>query len=72
MDDPARTEERVPAREALTFARPDNGDARGLACKEDEPLKTGDPTNRLNSIWFGRGEQLKLKAFHAAEQMLRA
>ena len=27
-------------------------------------------TTRLNSIWFGRGEQLKLKAFRLAEQML--
>jgi hypothetical protein len=24
----------------------------------------------LNSIWFGRGEQLKLKAFRLAEKML--
>jgi hypothetical protein len=35
-------------------------------------MLSGDPTNPLNSIWFGRGEQLKLKAFHLAEQMLRA
>jgi phage/plasmid-like protein (TIGR03299 family) len=27
-------------------------------------------TTRLNSIWFGRGEQLKLKAFRLAEQIL--
>jgi len=30
----------------------------------------GDPTNRLESIWFGRGEQLKLKAFQLAERMM--
>ena len=29
-----------------------------------------DSTTRLNAIWFGRGEQLKLKAFYLAEQML--
>jgi hypothetical protein len=29
-----------------------------------------DSTMRLNSIWFGRGEQLKLKAFQIAERML--
>jgi hypothetical protein len=29
-----------------------------------------DSTTRLNSIWFGRGEQLKLKAFHLAQRML--
>jgi phage/plasmid-like protein (TIGR03299 family) len=28
------------------------------------------PTTRLESIWFGRGEQLKLKAFHLAERMM--
>ena len=38
----------------------------------DHMMMRGDPTHRLNSIWFGRGEQLKLKAFHLAEQMLRA
>jgi phage/plasmid-like protein (TIGR03299 family) len=38
----------------------------------DHMMLRGDPTDRLNSIWFGRGEQLKLKAFHLAEQMLRA
>jgi phage/plasmid-like protein (TIGR03299 family) len=30
-----------------------------------------DSTTRLNSIWFGRGEQLKLKAFHLAEQLMK-
>jgi phage/plasmid-like protein (TIGR03299 family) len=38
----------------------------------DHMMLGGDPTNRLNSIWFGRGEQLKVKAFQLAEQMLRA
>lgn len=38
----------------------------------DHVMVGGDSTNRLNSIWFGRGEQLKLKAFHLAEQMLLA
>jgi hypothetical protein len=31
-----------------------------------------DLTLRLNSIWFGRGEQLKVKAFSLAERMMRA
>ena len=30
----------------------------------------GNPTTRLESIWFGRGEQLKLKAFELAERMM--
>jgi len=30
----------------------------------------GNPTTRLESIWFGRGEQLKLKAFQLAERMM--
>ena len=38
----------------------------------DHMMLGDDPANPLNSIWFGRGEQLKLKAFHLAEQMLRA
>jgi phage/plasmid-like protein (TIGR03299 family) len=38
----------------------------------DHMLPGGDPENRLNSVWFGRGEELKLKAFHLAEQMLQA
>ncbi len=29
-----------------------------------------NPTARLESIWFGRGEQLKLKAFQLAERMM--
>ncbi len=37
----------------------------------DYMMSGGDSTDRLDSIWFGRGEQLKLKAFHLAEQMLR-
>jgi phage/plasmid-like protein (TIGR03299 family) len=38
----------------------------------DHMMLGGDSTTRLNSIWFGRGEQLKLKAFHLAEQMMQA
>jgi phage/plasmid-like protein (TIGR03299 family) len=38
----------------------------------DHMMLDGDSTTRLNSIWFGRGEQLKLKAFHLAERMMRA
>ena len=30
----------------------------------------GNPADRLESIWFGRGEQLKLKAFQLAERMM--
>jgi phage/plasmid-like protein (TIGR03299 family) len=30
----------------------------------------GDPMTRLESNWFGRGEQLKLKAFQLAERMM--
>jgi phage/plasmid-like protein (TIGR03299 family) len=37
----------------------------------DHMMLDGDSTTRLNSIWFGRGEQLKLKAFHLAEQLMR-
>jgi len=29
-----------------------------------------DPTKRLESIWFGRGEQLKVKAFQLAQRMM--
>ena len=36
----------------------------------DHMMLGEDSTTRLNSIWFGRGEQLKLKAFHLAQQML--
>ncbi len=38
----------------------------------DHMMLEGNPTARLSSIWFGRGEQLKLKAFRLAEQMLQA
>jgi phage/plasmid-like protein (TIGR03299 family) len=38
----------------------------------DHMMRGGDSANRLDSIWFGRGEQLKLKAFQLAEHMLRA
>jgi phage/plasmid-like protein (TIGR03299 family) len=30
----------------------------------------GYPRGRLKSLWFGEGEQLKLKAFHLAERMM--
>jgi phage/plasmid-like protein (TIGR03299 family) len=30
----------------------------------------GDPATRLESIWFGRGEQLKMKAFQLIERMM--
>jgi len=30
----------------------------------------GNPSTRLESMWFGRGEQLKLKAFQLAERMM--
>jgi hypothetical protein len=30
----------------------------------------GHPVTRLESMWFGRGEQLKLKAFQLAERMM--
>jgi phage/plasmid-like protein (TIGR03299 family) len=36
----------------------------------DHMMLDEDSTTRLNSIWFGRGEQLKLKAFHLAQRML--
>ena len=38
----------------------------------DHMMLGGDQTARLNSIWFGHGEQLKLKAFHLAEQMMQS
>jgi phage/plasmid-like protein (TIGR03299 family) len=38
----------------------------------DHMMLGEDSTTRLNSIWFGRGEQLKLKAFHLAQQMMLA
>jgi len=33
-------------------------------------LMGGEPSTRLESIWFGRGEELKLKAFRLAGQMM--
>ncbi len=38
----------------------------------DHMMLGEDAATRLDSIWFGRGEQLKLKAFHLAEQMMTA
>jgi phage/plasmid-like protein (TIGR03299 family) len=38
----------------------------------DHMMLDEDSTTRLNSIWFGRGEQLKLKAFRLAKQMMRS
>lgn len=38
----------------------------------DHIMSDGDSATHLNSIWFGRGEQLKMKAFNLAEDMLRA
>lgn len=38
----------------------------------DHIMSSGDSTTRLNSIWFGRGEQLKFKAFQLAERMMQA
>ncbi|NTW17357.1 MAG: DUF932 domain-containing protein [Syntrophaceae bacterium] len=37
----------------------------------DHMMLNEDETTRLNSIWFGRGEQLKLKAFRLAKRMMR-
>jgi len=36
----------------------------------DHVMMDGDSATRLNSILFGRGEQLKLKAFHLAKQFM--
>jgi phage/plasmid-like protein (TIGR03299 family) len=36
----------------------------------DHIMPDEDSGTRLNSIWFGRGEQLKLKAFHLAQRMM--
>jgi len=36
----------------------------------DHMMSDEDSTLQLNSIWFGRGEQLKLKAFHLGQRML--
>lgn len=36
----------------------------------DHLMADANPTRRLESIWFGRGEQLKRKAFRLAERMM--
>jgi phage/plasmid-like protein (TIGR03299 family) len=36
----------------------------------DHIMPDEDSSTRLNSIWFGRGEQLKLKAFNLAQRMM--
>jgi phage/plasmid-like protein (TIGR03299 family) len=36
----------------------------------DHIMPDEDSSMRLNSIWFGRKEQLKLKAFHLAQRMM--
>jgi hypothetical protein len=36
----------------------------------DHMMSDEDLTLQLNSNWFGRGEQLKLKAFHLARRMM--
>ncbi len=38
----------------------------------DHMMSGEDEATRLNSIWFGRGNQLKTKAFRLAELMMRA
>jgi phage/plasmid-like protein (TIGR03299 family) len=38
----------------------------------DHMMSVEDSATRLNSIWFGRGEQLKAKAFRLAQQMMNA
>ncbi len=38
----------------------------------DYMMLDGDPAARLNSIWFGRGEQFKVGAFNLAERMMQA
>lgn len=38
----------------------------------DHLMPNEDPDSRLHSIWFGRGEQLKQRAFQLAEQMMQA
>ncbi len=38
----------------------------------DHLMPNEDPDSRLHSIWFGRGEQLKQKAFQLAENMMQA
>ncbi len=48
------------------------GALNGVTEYTDHMMQGADSKDPLSSIWFGRGEQLKLKAFHLAEQMLRA
>ncbi len=36
----------------------------------DHVIHSQDPTKRLNSIWFGGGEKLKMKALKLAETMM--
>jgi hypothetical protein len=36
----------------------------------DHMMLDEDSATRLDSIWFGRGEQLKLKAFNLAQKMM--
>lgn len=36
----------------------------------DHIMLNGGPNQKLNSIWFGKGEQLKLKAYQLAESMI--
>jgi phage/plasmid-like protein (TIGR03299 family) len=38
----------------------------------DHAVYSGTPAAQLHSIWFGRGEQLKVKAFRLAELMMQA
>jgi phage/plasmid-like protein (TIGR03299 family) len=38
----------------------------------DHMMLSGGSSTRLNSIWFGRGEQLKVKAFRLAERLMQA
>lgn len=38
----------------------------------DHLMSDEDPQTRLNSIWFGRGEQLKVKAFGLAQRLMTA
>jgi hypothetical protein len=36
----------------------------------DHMMSGEDSATRLDSIWFGRGEKLKLKAFNLAQRMM--
>lgn len=46
------------------------GTFNSVAEYTDHMMLDEDSSTRLNSIWFGRGEQLKLKAFHLAQRMM--